>query len=124
MADEKHRRFNQDALNDLDRENPPYFKGDRRSPSDVDRILFELELMRNEIASINRAFPNGPEAHRLEHEARLRASQAETEFWQQMKAEAMKKGIAGVIAIGALILSLAVFGLYVKLGIDPTRMMR
>jgi hypothetical protein len=62
------------------------------------------------------AFPNGdPIGHRMFHEKRLRAAEAEEDFWRTMKKEIVAKGLWGIIIfLGGLVL----MGVSVKFGIN------
>jgi hypothetical protein len=70
----------------------------------VDQILYDLEEIAN-------AFPDGPLKHREAHEAWMEAKKSEKAFYDSLKTEVMKKGVAGIFAILAIILGLAVTGL-------------
>lgn len=73
----------------------------------------KLDQLLRELASINRAFPDGPEAHRLAHEAMMKAAVAEERFWQELKIDIAKKGAWGLLII---VLGLALMGLAAKFG--------
>lgn len=67
------------------------------------------------IIELERAFPDGPDNHRIAHEAWIRAKQAEEEFWKELKMEIAKKGTLGFLyLVGGLIL----IGAATKLGIN------
>lgn len=66
------------------------------------------------LATITRAFPDGPEAHRGAHVAMLKASEAQEKFWNELKLDLTKKGIVAIVVI---LLGLIVAGTIVKLGV-------
>lgn len=74
----------------------------------------KLDSVLIEVAKINRAFPDGPEAHRLAHEAMMKAAVAEEKFWNELKLDIAKKGIWGLMVI---VIGLAVIGLAAKFGL-------
>lgn len=66
---------------------------------------------------LERAFPDGPENHRLAHEAWIAAKKAEAEFWKELKLEIAKKGTLGFLyLVGGLILvgAASKFGISIK----------
>lgn len=66
------------------------------------------------------AFPSGDlTGHCGYHESKIRAAQAEEEFWHTAKSEALKHGISGLFAVGKWICILAVLGLAYKVGLGP-----
>ena len=67
-----------------------------------------------ELAQINAAFPDGPNAHRLAHQAMMKAAVAEERFWDELKLDIAKKGTWGLLII---ILGLALVGIAAKFGI-------
>lgn len=72
-------------------------------------------------AEILKAFPDGNLAGHCDyHELKNRAAQAEAEFWQTAKSEALKHGISGLFAVGKWVLILAALGLAYKIGLGPT----
>jgi hypothetical protein len=70
----------------------------------------KLQHIIDELEDLSFAFPEGPIKHREAHEAWLKAKKAEEDFYVSLKTEIMKKGIAGIFAIIALILGLALTG--------------
>ena len=60
------------------------------------------------------AFPDGPDNHRLSHEAMIKAAQAQENFWLEMKLDLAKKGAWGLTII---ILGLIITGLQAKFGL-------
>jgi len=67
-----------------------------------------------ELAQINAAFPDGPDNHRLAHQAMIKAAVAEERFWDELKLDIAKKGTWGLLII---ILGLALVGIAAKFGI-------
>lgn len=66
------------------------------------------------------AFPSGDlTGHCDYHESKIRAAQAEEEFWHTAKSEALKHGISGLFAVGKWILILSLLGMAYKLGFGP-----
>jgi len=60
------------------------------------------------------AFPDGPDNHRLSHEAMIKAAQAQENFWLEMKLDLAKKGSYGLLII---ILGLVITGIQAKFGL-------
>jgi len=71
----------------------------------VDEALSILE-------TIAYAFPDGPASHRAAHEAMIKASAAQEEFWRELRLDVAKKGTWGIIII---IIGLALAGAMGKL---------
>lgn len=110
-----------------------YAGKDRRKPA---RTLDQLELdilrmfeqfeqrhrqmvreMREEILS---GFPGGDlKGHCDYHKGKIRAAQAEEEFWKAAKAEALKQGITGAYAVLKLVGILAILSMAYKVGLGP-----
>lgn len=59
------------------------------------------------------AFPDGPTAHRLAHQAMIDAAKQEAEFWRGLKVEIAKKSIWGILQILSI---LVLGGLAAKFG--------
>jgi hypothetical protein len=74
----------------------------------------KLDLMLMQLAQINSAFPDGPDAHRLAHQAMMKAAVAEERFWTELKIDIAKKGVWGLMII---VLGLAIVGISAKFGI-------
>ncbi|MDD3885179.1 MAG: hypothetical protein PHW66_09670 [Gallionella sp.] len=66
------------------------------------------------LATIAYAFPDGPEAHRYAHEAMIKASAAQEQFWNELKLDVAKKGLWGLLVI---IVGLVLAGAATKLGV-------
>lgn len=76
-----------------------------------------LKKLRDELLA---AFPNGDiEGHCDYHESKIRAAQAEEEFWKTAKSEAVKHGVAGLFATLRWVTILALLGFAYKVGIGP-----
>ena len=60
------------------------------------------------------AFPEGPSKHREIHEAWMSAKRAETEFWNSLKLDLIKKGLWGIIIV---LVGLVLVGITTKLGV-------
>ncbi len=58
-----------------------------------------------------RAFPDGPDSHKLAHKAMMDAANAEREFWTELKVDFAKKSIWGILQV---LIFLAMAGLAVK----------
>lgn len=84
---------------------------DAENHESVSRKLDEVLVKLNEI---ERAFPDGPEAHRASHEAMIRAANAEERFWMELKLDVAKKGAWGLLLI---IVGLLVIATSAKFGI-------
>lgn len=66
------------------------------------------------------AFPSGDlTGHCGYHESKIRAAQAEAEFWKTAKEEAIKRGVGGIIAVLKTVLILSLLGLAYKVGLGP-----
>lgn len=78
----------------------------------------KIEQVLSELEKINRAFPDGPESHRIAHEAMIKAAVAEERFWNELKIDVAKKGVWGLLII---ILGLSLVGLAAKFGISVAR---
>ena len=65
--------------------------------------LFEL---------INRAFPDGPENHRLAHAIAIEAAEAEKKFWRELKLNLIEKGLWSIILV---LMGLALMGVSAKI---------
>lgn len=67
-----------------------------------------------------RAFPNGDVIGHCEyHDSKIKAAQAEAEFWKVAKEEAIKKGVSGLVAVLKTVMLLSLLGLAYKVGIGP-----
>ena len=73
-------------------------------------IHAKLDHLSREIELIKNAFPDGPLKHRLAHEAWIEAKEAEKDFYESLKMEVMKKGVAGIFTLIIIILGLALTG--------------
>ena len=66
------------------------------------------------------AFPEGDlTGHCGYHESKIRAAQAEAEFWKTAKEEAIKRGVGGIIAVLKTVLILVILGFAFKVGLGP-----
>lgn len=66
------------------------------------------------------AFPSGDlTGHCGYHESKIRAAQAEAEFWKTAKEEAIKRGVGGIIGVLKTVLVLALLGFAFKVGLGP-----
>lgn len=97
----------------------------RRETDQIASKLDEIETILTEhlkdadirFAVLDRAFPDGPDAHRAAHEAMIRAAQSEERFWLDLRLDLAKKGIWSIILV---LIGLVFFGLSVKLGWNIT----
>jgi len=71
----------------------------------------QIEQMIEDVENFSKAFPEGIDKHRQFHEAATAAKNAEKEFYDSLKTEVMKKGVAGIFAVIVIILGLALTGL-------------
>jgi hypothetical protein len=78
-------------------------------------IVRKLDLIIDDLEQLFLAFPDGPTKHREAHEAWIQAKEAEKHFYDSLKEEVLKKGVAGVFAILVIILGLALSGLATEL---------
>ena len=62
--------------------------------------------------AFERAFPDGPEAHRLAHEAMINAANAQEKFWSDLRLDMAKGGVRAVILV---VIGLIVAGLSAKI---------
>lgn len=74
----------------------------------------KMDLILMELAQINAAFPDGPDNHRLAHQAMMKAAIAEERFWNELKIDIAKKGVWGLLVI---VMGLAVIGISAKFGL-------
>jgi hypothetical protein len=85
----------------------------------TEEIHKKLAVIESQITIIVKAFPHldgevDYEGHRRAHEAMIRASQAQEQFWNDLKIEIVKKGVIGLLII---VIGLVATGLLVKLGL-------
>lgn len=80
----------------------------------------KLDLILSELKKLEGAFPRNEdgsadfEGHKRFHESKIRAAEAETRFWEELKLDIAKKGTWGVLII---VLGLIGVGLSAKFGI-------
>lgn len=84
-----------------------------------EQLRIHAHRLEERLGQINKAFPqiDGEtdfDGHRKAHEAMIRAAQAEENFWNDLKAEVIKKGVITLIVI---CLGLLFTGALVKLGV-------
>lgn len=77
-------------------------------------VVEKLDQVLARLNEINRAFPDGPEPHRIAHESMIKASAAQERFWNELKLDIAKKGLWGLLVI---IVGLALTGILVKFGV-------
>ena len=82
--------------------------------TDIEQIKSHLDEISRKLEEINQAFPDGVHAHRVAHEAMIKAATAEESFWREMKLEIAKKGLVGLVVI---LVGLVLAGVSVKLGL-------
>jgi hypothetical protein len=80
----------------------------------LDEINLRLDKIVDQLNEINEAFPDGVHAHRMAHEAMIKAATAEESFWRELKLEIAKKGLIGLVII---LVGLVLAGVSVKLGL-------
>lgn len=96
-------------------------QGSRRETPDEQTIERKLDLILAEVKHMRGAFPKDEdgevdyEGHRKYHEQLIRAAEAQTEFWNDLKREVAKKGIIAIIVI---VCGLLWLGAQAKLGIS------
>lgn len=91
----------------------------------ADDLEAKIDMVIDQLHAIERAFPDGPEAHRASHEAMMRAAaaqqdaaRAQEKFWNEIKLDVIKKGIWGaVVIVLGLIMVGSLTTLAAKLGI-------
>lgn len=67
-----------------------------------------------------KAFPDGDlEGHCSYHEQKIKAARAEEAFWQTARSEAIKHGVAGLMAVLKWVSILAIVGGAYKVGLGP-----
>ncbi len=66
---------------------------------------------------IDRAFPDGPDAHGEYHRGLIKAAQAQEEFWRAAKLKLLDHGITGILWVIVFVLGLALLGVFSKFGI-------
>lgn len=82
-----------------------------------DREREMIAVLRREFLS---GFPNGDlQGHCAYHGAKIKAAQAEEEFWKTARSEALKHGIAGSFAVLKWVAILAALGVAYQLGVGP-----
>ena len=74
----------------------------------------ERQYVEAMVAGVMKAFPDGPDNHRLAHEQMIAAAKAEETFWRDLKTDVAKKSIWGILQI---LCFLAVAGVAAKLGL-------
>lgn len=83
-----------------------------------DRERLWINKLINDLKS--EAFPSGDLTGHCEyHESKIRAAQAEEEFWHTAKSEAIKHGVSGLFVVVKLMATLALLGMAWKLGFGP-----
>ena len=55
--------------------------------------------------------------HKAYHQSKIDAAKAEKEFWEVAKVEVFKRGLGGVISALRVVVSLALLGLCMKIGL-------
>lgn len=71
-------------------------------------------------ADLMRAFPNADiDGHCDYHERKIKAAQAEEEFWKAAKIKVIENGVSGLFAILKWVAILALLGGAYKMGIGP-----
>lgn len=95
--------------------------GARRETQEEQTIEQKLDLILAEMKSLKAAFPRNPDGttdfdgHRRYHEQLIKAAEAETEFWRELKLDIAKKGMWGLLVI---LCGLILAGLAAKLNIQ------
>lgn len=84
----------------------------------------KLDLILVEIKHMRAGFPKDEDGnadydgHRKYHEQLMRAAEAQTEFWNDLKKEIAKKGILTLVVI---LCGLVVLGIQAKFGLVPLK---
>ena len=92
---------------------------------EVEEIIAQHELvekknLQDQIDVVMRAFPNGDvDGHCNYHNAKIKAAQAEEQFWQSARSEALKHGVAGLFAVLKFVVILTMLGAAYKVGLGP-----
>ena len=106
--------FHSKLLEHESREFEDLEKKERNFRKDVSEVEGMLHKVIESLARIEYAFPDGPERHRVAHEAMIKAAQAQEEFWNDLKLEIAKKGMWSLLVT---ILGLVVVGISANIGI-------
>lgn len=110
MVDTKRERWSDRELEVFHKE----FRGHVERFERFERHAREEAAM---VSNFLRAFPNeDPTAHRLYHEATMRAAEEQEKFWRELRMDIAKKSIWGVITI---LVGLILAGVTVKFGVKP-----
>ena len=95
-------------------------QGERHETQEEMSIDHKLDLILNEVKSIRSGFPKNDDGsvdydgHRRYHEQLIRAAEAQTEFWRELRLDIAKKGAWSLLVI---VLGLVSIGLLAKLGL-------
>lgn len=95
--------------------------GARHETEQEQSIEQKLDLILAEMKSLKGAFPKNEdgtadfEGHRRYHDQLIKAAEAETEFWRELKLDIAKKGMWGLLVI---LCGLILAGLAAKLNIQ------
>ena len=96
-------------------------QGSRQETPEEQSIEHKLDLILEEMRHIRAGFPKDEDGnadydgHRKYHEQLIRAAEAQTEFWNDLKKEVAKKGIIAVLVI---VCGLLWLGAQTKLGLS------
>lgn len=95
-------------------------QGARHETPEEMSIDHKLDLILDEMKSIRGGFPKNEDGsvdydgHRRYHEQLIRAAEAQTEFWRELRLDIAKKGAWSLLVI---VLGLVSIGLMAKLGL-------
>lgn len=94
--------------------------GDRHETPDETSIEHKLDLILREMRNMQSGFPKSEDGsvdydgHRKYHEQLIKAAEAQTEFWRDLKLEIAKKGAWSLLT---MLCGLVMLGISAKLGI-------
>lgn len=88
----------------------------RKSNEEIKMTLYQnsvdMRTMADRIASFEKAFPDGPDIHRVHHVNMAKAATAEEEFWFELKRDIIRRGTLFALVI---VLGLTLVGLGIKM---------
>lgn len=95
-------------------------QGQTRETKEEVSIERKLDFIIDSLKRVEAGFPKNDdgtpdiEGHRKFHEAKMRAAEAEENFWRELKLDIAKKGVWGLLVI---VMGLVLTGLAVKAGV-------
>ena len=95
-------------------------QGERHETKEEMSIEHKLDLILDEVRAMRGGFPRNDdgsvdyEGHRKYHESLIKAAEAQTEFWRELRLDIAKRGAWSLLTI---ICGLVVLGISAKFGI-------